>query len=107
MAARYQSPDARELVRLDPKIPREELDYIELGYIAGARGRIEARHGDVTVNPGGKVDGARFYQLHEDGRVTIRVDTTAIPSFWLELDIDPARLATWIAQTKEREGMDQ
>lgn len=75
----------------------EEARHADLGHL-DARGRIESRHGPITVNPGGVINGARLMRLNDDGTVVIRVDDTNIPEFWLELVLDPAKLTQWIAE---------
>ncbi len=58
-------------------------------------GRVESSDG--KVNPFGKIDNARFVSYDNvEQVVTIRVDDTHVPSFWMEIRIPMAQLNAFI-----------
>ena len=77
-----------------------------LSPIRNARGCIEGPNdrGRSLVNGGGKINGARFEHYDPDtDTVTIRVDHSGIPAFWLELPFTKAALHKWVeAEKRER-----
>ena len=73
--------------------------FSALSALPNARGRIEGRddRGKPIVNPGSKIDGARFYRYDPDtDTVTIRVDHLDIPAFWMEVPFTMAALNAWV-----------
>jgi hypothetical protein len=72
-----------------------------------ARGRITEVVYDrcapqVVVNELGKVDGARFASYDPDTEtMTIRVDHSETPSFWLELSFTEKQLKEFVRKERE------
>ena len=80
-----------------------EKDTIPPVYALEARGRITKvvyssdNYQCPVYNMFGNIDGAKF--LTYDARkqiLTIRVDHSKIPSFWLEINVPISKLKTWI-----------
>lgn len=71
-----------------------------------ARGRVQgtSMQGHPTVNPFGVVNGARLERFEPETRtVTLRVDDTHVPEFWLEVELPLDRLRAWVQLAEQAE----
>lgn len=115
-ARSLQSPDARFLLShhpLDPlpALAAEAAHLPARGRIMGEKSHIYGASTLIQNGPGNKVDGARLFQYDAHRRVvTVRVDHSTIPEFWLELDLPLAQLEAWLGREVaegERAGADE
>ena len=104
IANNMQNPESRFIVSNvspDDLVTAEvqnALSVSEAAYLPQTRGRIMGigPNGNHTVNPYGKIDGARF--IHHDGNnIIIRVDHSTIPEFWMEINFTMDQLKKWMA----------
>ncbi len=65
-----------------------------------AHGRIRGEDPIATTikyNTRGSIDGARFFAYNPDTKaITIRVDHSEIPEFWLEVEFTKEKLQEWL-----------
>ena len=78
----------------------------ERAHLPMARGRVMQRdeNGREIVNPGGVIDGARFFDWDSERRVvTLRLDDTRIPAFWATVEIPLGQLEAWIEERESEQ----
>jgi hypothetical protein len=81
----------------------------DLSKISNVRGRIEGKiikNGEITENSytniGGAIDNVRMISYDKDSnKITIRLDHSTMPSFWIEIPLDLTQVAKWIEDEKE------
>lgn len=72
----------------------------KLKVLRRVKGRIEGRNeeGKSIVNPFGMVDGARLVDYNPGSRILdIRVESTAVPNFWLEIPLPLDQVDQYVA----------
>ncbi len=93
-------------------LPRllQKWHCLQIGQLDGVKGRVTGErlatnkevargsYGNIkTINPGGCIDSARFAKYDKQRHVvTIRVDDSHVPEFYIELDIPLTQLEEWI-----------
>jgi hypothetical protein len=91
---------------------RGEMDQEQLGKLV-ARGRVHGQKelrelGGVrlvqSVNPHQRIDGARLETFHPHNKsITIQVDESSVPEFWLQIDLPLAQLLAWVELMQKEE----
>ena len=86
------------------------MENKDLSKISNVRGRIEGKiikNGEITENSytniGGAIDDVRMISYDKySNKITIRLDHSTIPSFWIQIPLDLSQLAEWVESQKER-----
>ena len=74
----------------------------ELSKIQNVNGRVQ--DGDKNLNKFGKIDGARLQNFDPETRtLTIRVDDTNVPGFWMEIPLKLDQVEKWLKIMKSEE----
>ena len=77
----------------------KDYDKTELSKIKNVKGRVQDYY--KNINKFGKIDGARFVDFNQLTRnITIRVDDSNVPGFWLEINLSLDQMEKWL-ETKE------
>ena len=77
-------------------------EYEELSKIQNVKGRVQ--DGDKNLNKFGNINGARLQSFNETTKtLTIRVDDTNVPGFWMEIPLKLDQVEKWIKLINKEE----
>jgi len=77
-------------------------EYDEVSKIQNVKGRVQ--DGDRNLNKFGIIDGARIQGFDESTKtLTIRVNDTNVPGFWMEIPLKLEQVEKWIKNNVEKE----
>lgn len=93
----FTSPEARFLLEADPNNIMEAQEA-QLASVE-ARGRFMGhdQKGKVRYSRTLRIDGARFAEFDpETKKITLRVDSTELVDFWMEVTFSVSQLEEWL-----------
>jgi hypothetical protein len=74
------------------------------GRVHGQKERQDGLGMVQTVKPFGKINGARLETFHPHNKtITIHVDDSTVPEFWLEIDLPLAQLVAFVEEMQKLE----
>lgn len=84
----------------------ETVEFIRISKIKNVKGRVQ--DGDKNLNKFGKIDNARLKNFDPETKtLTIRVDDTNVPGFWVEIPLNLDQVEEWLGMMVEEEKVEE